>query len=113
LSAFALVKMTALPKKRAELWQTLETLKDIACRPGSGCLGYRFFQEGKNENCIILIIEWLAQEKLMEFQNSDQYKILLGAISLLCESSEIITGAVQPEALSWGGGRNIQERDSG
>jgi len=35
--------MTASSKKRTELLQALETLKDSTCKPGSGCLRYRFF----------------------------------------------------------------------
>lgn len=97
MSVFALVKMTASPKKLIELLQTLETLQDSICKPGSGCLGYRFFQEGENENRIILILEWQTQEKLAVFPNSNQYKILMGAISLLCESSEMKIGVVPVE----------------
>jgi hypothetical protein len=62
-----------------------------------GCIDYRFYQEGKNENNIILILEWQTQEKLEACQNSEQYKILMGAISLLCESSEMKIGMVTME----------------
>ena len=101
------------PKKRTELLQTLETLRYSTCQPDSGCIGYRFFQDGENENSIILVLEWQTQENQIAFQNSDPYKILSGAISLLCESSEITTGAGQPERLSLGGGRGTHEGGSG
>jgi quinol monooxygenase YgiN len=110
---FAMLKMRASPKKRTELLQTLESLRYGTCRPGSGCLGYRFFQEGENENSVILILEWQTQEKLTAFRNSDTFKILSGAISLLCESSEITTGSGQPESFSLGSGRGIGEGSSG
>jgi quinol monooxygenase YgiN len=97
MSVLTMVKMTAFPKKRTELLQTLETLKNSTCQADSGCAEYRFYQEGENENSLILILEWQTQEKLAAYQNSDQYKILMGAISLLCESSEISTGAVPIE----------------
>lgn len=113
MSVFALVKMKAFPKKRSELLQTLEALKDRTCKSGSGCLEYRFFWQGENENSIILIMKWQSQEKLTEFQNSDQYKILLGAISLLCESSEIMTGSVPPESLNSGSKLGIHGGGSG
>jgi quinol monooxygenase YgiN len=113
LSAFALVKIMTSPKKRTEFLQTLETLRYSTCQADSGCIGYRFFQDGENENSIILILEWQTQEKLTAFQNSDQYKILSGAISLLCVSSEITTGSGQPGALSLGNGREIHEGGSG
>lgn len=97
MSILAMVKMTVFPKKRKELVQTLETLKNSTCTADLGCVEYRFFQEGDNENSIILILEWQAQEKLAAYQNSDQYKILMGAISLLCESSEMRIGALPIE----------------
>jgi quinol monooxygenase YgiN len=97
MSILAMVKMTVFPKKRKELVQTLETLKNSTCTADLGCVEYRFFQEGDNENSIILILEWQAQEKLAAYQNSDPYKILMGAISLLCESSEMRIGALPIE----------------
>jgi quinol monooxygenase YgiN len=113
LSVFALLKMVTSPKKRTEFLQTLKTLRYSTCQPDSGCIGYRVFQEGENENSIILILEWQTQENLIAFRNSDQYKILSGAISLLCESSEITTGSGQPDTLSLANGRGIHEGDSG
>ena len=113
MSLFALVKIMTSPKKRTEFLQTLETLRYSTCQPDSGCIGYRFFQDGENKNSIVLILEWQTQEKLTAFFNSDQYQILSGAISLLCESSEIITGSGQPEPLSLGGGRGTHEGGSG
>ena len=61
---------------------------------------YRFFHEGENGNNIILILEWQTREKLAAYQNSDQFKILMGAISLLCESSEMRIGVVPIEPHS-------------
>jgi len=97
MSILAMVKMTVFPKKRTELVQTLETLKNSTCQADLGCVEYRFFQEGENENHIILMMEWQKQEKLAAYQNSDPYKILMGAISLLCESSEMRIGALPIE----------------
>jgi quinol monooxygenase YgiN len=97
MSVLAMVKMTVFPKKRTELLQTLETLKNSACKAELGCVAYRFYQEGEQENNIILIVELQTQDKLAAYQNSDQHKILMGAISLLCESSEIRTGALPIE----------------
>ena len=93
----ATVKMTAFLKKRTELLQTSETLKSSTCQADLGCVEYRFFHEGENQNNIILILEWQTQEKLATYQNSGRFKILMGAISLLCESSEIRIGAVPIE----------------
>jgi len=94
MSVLAMVKMTAFPKKRTELLQTLETLKNSTCKADLGCVKYHFYQEGENENNIILILEWQTQERLAAYQNSDLYKILKGAISLLCGSSEVRISAM-------------------
>jgi quinol monooxygenase YgiN len=94
MSALAMVKMKAFPKKLSELLQTLETLKTSTCQTDLGCVEYRFYQERKNKNNIILMVEWQTQENLAAYQDSTQYKILMGAISLLCESSEMSIGSV-------------------
>jgi quinol monooxygenase YgiN len=101
MSVFATVKMQVFPKKRTELLQTLETLKNSTCKAEIGCVAYRFYQEGENENTLILIVEWQTQEKLAAYKSSDQYKILMGAISLLCESSEKRIGSapIEPHRL--------------
>ena len=46
MSLLAMVKMTAFPKKRAELLQTLETLKNSTFKADLGCLEYRFLPGG-------------------------------------------------------------------
>jgi quinol monooxygenase YgiN len=97
MSVLALVKMTALPKKRRELLQTLEALENSTCLAESGCLEYRFYQEGGNENAIILVITWQTPEGLKAYQDSDPFKILKGAMSLLCENSEMIINAIPIE----------------
>jgi quinol monooxygenase YgiN len=99
MSVVAMVKMTALPEKRTELLQTLEALKSKTCKADFGCLEYRFYQEGEVKNNIILIMAWQSQEKLAAYENSDQHKILLGAISLLCKFSEVKIAKVPKEAL--------------
>ena len=93
------MKMTAFPGKRTELLQTLEALKTDTCKADFGCLEYHFYQEGDDDNNIILMMRWESQEKLAAYQNSDQHKILLGAISLLCKSSEVKIATVPKEAL--------------
>jgi len=50
MSVLAMVKMTVFPKKRTELLQTLETLKNSTHKANLGCVEYRFYQEGENEN---------------------------------------------------------------
>jgi len=99
MSVVAMVKMTALPEKRTELLQTLRALESKTCKADFGCLEYRFYQEGEDDNNIILMMGWQSREKLAAYQNSDQHKILLGAISLLCKSSEMKIVTVPKEAL--------------
>jgi quinol monooxygenase YgiN len=97
MSVLALMKMTVFPKKRRELLQTLEALENSTCRVESGCLEYRFYQEEGNENVIILVMAWQTQEGLRAYQDSDPFRILKGAMSLLCENSEMIMNATPIE----------------
>jgi quinol monooxygenase YgiN len=100
MTVIAMLKMMASPKKRTELLQTLETLKNSTTQADMGCVEYRFFQEDAHENNIILIMEWQTQDRWAAYQKTEQYKILLGAINLLCESSEMKIVAVPMEALN-------------
>ena len=93
MSVLAIVKMTVFPKKRQELLQTLEILENSTCQAESGCLEYRFYQEEGDENIIIMVMEWQSQEKLEAYQNTDPFKILKGAASLLCQNFELRIGA--------------------
>lgn len=97
MSVLAMVKMTVIPKKRQELLQTLEILKNTTCQAESGCLAYRVYQEGGDKNTIIMVMEWQTQEMLAAYQNTDPFKILQGAMSLLCQNSEIRVGAAPVE----------------
>jgi quinol monooxygenase YgiN len=97
MSVLAMVKMTVFPKKRRELLQTLEILKNSTCQAESGCLEYRFYQERGDENTIIMIMEWQTQKELEAYQNTDPFKILQGAMSLLCQNSELRIGAAPVE----------------
>lgn len=99
MSVLAIVKMTVFPKKCQELLQTLEILKNTTCQAGSGCLECRFYKERGDENTIIMIMEWQTQEKLEAYQNTDLFKVLQGAASLLCQNFELRIGAepVEPD----------------
>ena len=97
MSILALVKMTAFPKKRRELLQTLEALENSTRQAESECLEYRFYQEAGNENAIILVMAWQTQEGLKAYQDSETFRILKGAMSLLCENSKMVINATPPE----------------
>ena len=92
-------KMRVLPTKRQELFRTLEAMGKRFWREGSGCRGFRFYKDQKNECLIDLTVEWQDQENLDQYLESS-HGILLGAINVLCEAP-VITFC---KTLSKGGG---------
>ena len=76
------------PEHRKELFQTLHTLLG-PIRREKGCLAYRFYLEDGNENCTVLIGEWETQEDWDNHLRSDDFAVLLGAITVLSNTSNI------------------------
>jgi quinol monooxygenase YgiN len=76
------------PEHRKELFQTLHTLLG-PIRREKGCLAYRCYLEAGNENCTVLIGEWETQEDWDNHLRSDDFAVLLGAITVLTSTSNI------------------------
>lgn len=80
--------MKVLPGKLKELTQALATLvKSI--RTIKGCQSCDFFCSLEDENEICLVGEWENREVLDEHLQSEHFKVLLGATSLLKSSHEV------------------------
>jgi quinol monooxygenase YgiN len=82
------LRMKVLPEKRKELFQTVSSLVD-SIRTEKGCISCNayFSTEDKNELC--LFGEWKTMEDLDAHLQSEPFKVLLGAMSLLKESHEL------------------------
>lgn len=76
------------PEHRKELFQTFQTLLG-PLRREKGCLAYRFYQEAENENSTVLIGEWETEEDWDNHLRSDDFAVLLGAITVLSSTSNI------------------------
>jgi len=81
-------RITVLPEKRKELCQTISSLLDPVKRE-RGCLTYHFYEEAEDENTFVIIGEWETTEAWNNHLHSDNFAVLLGSISLLCNNSRV------------------------
>jgi quinol monooxygenase YgiN len=81
-------KLQALPEKRQELMQTLETIleKTSIMKDSMGCA---LQQDPENLNALNLVMKWGSQEALRDFQQSEHFGVLMGAFNLLCASKKM------------------------
>lgn len=85
---FDLTRITVPPEKRTELCQTISSLIDPVQRE-KGCLTYHFYAEAEDENTFVLIGEWETRDAWSDHLKSDNFAVLLGSISLLCNYPQI------------------------
>jgi quinol monooxygenase YgiN len=81
-------RITVRPENRNELFQTIRPLLE-PIRSEKGCLAYRFYVEAADENSSVLIGEWETREDWSEHLRSDDFAVLLGAITVLSSPSSI------------------------
>ena len=74
--------------KQKEFMQTVEFLKDDG-KTHQGLRGSQLNQEIDDKTCFTLIYLWESQEHLVRYLASEEYKVLLGAIEVLGEKSQI------------------------
>jgi quinol monooxygenase YgiN len=82
------VRMKVLPQKRKELLQTVKGLIQRT-RKQKGCISCHFHQDIEDEDAFILVDEWETQDKLDNHLGSDHFGVLVGAMNLLSEPTEI------------------------
>lgn len=90
--------MKVFPEKRKELFQTLSSLvKSI--RGHKGCKRCEFSVSAEDENEFCLLGEWENRKDLDTYLESNLFKVLLGAMSLLKNPHEMsfYTGLSAPE----------------
>lgn len=81
-------RITVPPEHRKELLQTISSLID-PMKKERGCLAYRFYEEADDENAFVLIGEWETAGAWYDHLYSDNFAVLLGSVSLLCDQSPI------------------------
>lgn len=78
------LRMKVLSEKRLELSQAIVSLIGFI-RTEKGCQRCNFYQSMENENELCLLEEWDTQENLMNHLNSERFRVLRGAMTLLEE----------------------------
>jgi quinol monooxygenase YgiN len=85
---FTTIRMKVLPEKRKELFQTLKSLVS-SIRSQKGCRRCEFCVNAEDENEFCLLGEWENREDLDTHLESNLFKVLLGAMSLLKNAHEM------------------------
>jgi quinol monooxygenase YgiN len=76
------------PHKRREFLQTVAALrKDF--QQVQGCLSYHAFQDAADENMVYLVTGWQTQDDLEHHFQTRKFNVLLGAMHILAETSEL------------------------
>jgi len=85
---FTTIRMKVFPEKRKELFQTLKSLVS-SIKKQKGCRRCEFCVSAEDENEFCLFGEWENRENLDTHLESNLFKVLLGAMSLLKNPHEM------------------------
>jgi len=81
------IRMKVLAEKRKELSQTIALLIG-SIKTQKGCRRCEFYQSMENENGLCILEEWDTRKNLNSHLNSEHFRVLRGAKSLLQEPYE-------------------------
>ncbi len=84
----ATIRIRTNPENRLELMQTLQSLSD-PIKSESGCKSCRFYSEVGNDEAVILIEEWDSKVHWNNHLRSDDFAVMMGAMSLLHGSGNV------------------------
>lgn len=76
------------PHKRQEFIQEMKTRARWR-NPDTGCLRRQTWQDLENQNAFICYEEWSSRQELETYLQSDGFKLLFGAITVLGHIQEI------------------------
>ena len=85
--------MIVRPEKRKELSQNLHSIVEEV-RKESGCLHSGFYRNGENEEDFLVVEEWATQKDADDHLQSDIFKVLIGAGTLMSRPPEIVIHTV-------------------
>jgi len=77
------------PNKRQEFLQTVVALRE-EFQKEQECLSYHISQDIENENMVYLMTSWQTQDELEHHFQTRKFNVLLGAIHILSETSEMM-----------------------
>jgi quinol monooxygenase YgiN len=106
------IKLQTNPENRKEILQTFRSLLNpMKCE--LGCKSCRIYRELDNDEAVIVIQEWDSKTDLEEHLRSDEFAVLVGAMSLLQKPEAVeyqvldqIEGSRSVEAIR---ARNFEE----
>jgi len=75
-------KITVQPEKRTEFLQTIGRLIDPS-KTARGCRAFDFYLDTMDENSTLLVSEWDTETDLNNYLDSEDFRILRGAITVL------------------------------
>ena len=81
-----ITRMNVHPEKRTEFSQTIASLSGSMMQ--KGCRRCDFCHSIDDENRLFLLEEWDTEEKLMTHLQSEHFRVLRGAMTLLREPYE-------------------------
>ena len=81
------VLVKVLPEKREEFLQAMRSLKNGGKQ--EGLRKSTLNQAINDETSFSLIYEWETKENLDRYLGAEKFRVLLGALRILCEKSEI------------------------
>jgi len=91
------------PDKQGEFLQAVRSLNGDGEKP-QGLRKSTLCQETNGQSGFGLIYEWETQEDCERYLGGEKFKVLLGALKVLCEKSEIRYGDVSEKSLDLGRG---------
>lgn len=76
------IRIHTTPENRKELMQTFRSLSK-PIKSENGCKSCRIYREVGNEEAVIVIQEWDSRNHLDRHLHSDEFAVMVGAMSLL------------------------------
>ena len=106
------IRLQTTPETRKEILQTFRSLADSA-QCGAGCKSCRIYRELGNDETVIVIQEWDTKNHWDEHLHSDEFAVIIGAMSVLQKPDTVefqvldqLEGSRSMEAIR---ARNFQE----
>ena len=91
----ATIRIKTNPETRKELMQTLQLLSN-PIKSERGCRSCRVYRELGDEEAVILIQEWDSKVHWDNHMRSEDFAVMMGAMSLLDESEKVELQLLNP-----------------
>lgn len=95
----ATIRIRTNPENRKEVMQTLQSLSE-PIKSESGCRSCRIYREVGDDEAIILIQEWESRNHWDNHIRSDDFAVMIGAMSLIDEPEKVEVRLLNPVEAS-------------